>query len=124
MDNHNAYHSTATSSGGLSWEKTAIGVNGEGVKAYINDIRTRVIEEAVDKLGTAQTELFESFRNNWRGQSEANFEANFKVATAEVQASLRKHMDTLEKKMNAVLNAWMQQDQEMVEKVKFNPFGF
>lgn len=100
----------------LSFENATIGVNTDNVNSYLTKIRTDVIEEARKTLDSAQDELFTSFRDNWKGQAEVNFEENMKIATEKVKASLLAHYNALEAKIYAINNAWVQQDAGMVER--------
>lgn len=99
----------------MNFGNVEIGVNSAEVNTYLQKIQAEVIETAKQKLWTEQTALFEAFRQNWKGQAEANFEANMTAATQQVFGNLQKSYEALESKIYAIHNSWINQDQEMVQ---------
>lgn len=98
----------------MDFQKVTIGVNSDTINAYLQKIRADVIDSAKSKLSSSQEELFNTFKANWQGVSRDNFIANMEAATTSVQNSLEEHYNTLQAKVYAIHNAWIQQDEEMV----------
>lgn len=100
----------------MDFSKATIGVNSATVGEYLNKIKQNVIEEAKNTLANEQEALFEVFRANWNGVSEANFESLMAGATEKVKESLEAHYTALSSKVNAINNAWVEQDAGMISK--------
>lgn len=99
----------------MDFSKVKIGVNSAEVQDYLDRIKADVIDEAKNLLDSKQEELFGTFRENWQGVSEKNFETNMSNATKAIQASLDAHYAALSSKMIATNNSWVNQDEQMVQ---------
>ncbi len=99
----------------MDFSKVEIGVNSAEVQNYLNKIKADVIDQAKDLLVKQQDELFATFKANWQGISEKNFETNMTNATNAVMASLETHYNALSSKMIATNNSWVNQDEQMVQ---------
>lgn len=100
----------------MDFSKATIGVNTSTIDAYLTKIKGNVIDEAISTLKNEQEALFQTFRANWNGVSEATFEGIMKEATEQVQNSLEVHYNALKAKVYAINNAWVNQDAGMVSK--------
>ncbi len=99
----------------MDFSKVEIGVNSAEVQNYLNKIKADVIDQAQSLLISKQEELFATFRANWQGVSEKNFETNMTNATDTVIKSLEAHYSALANKMIATNNSWVNQDEQMVQ---------
>ena len=99
----------------MNWDSVTIGVNPESVAAYLTKLTNDVTGEAINKLYTSEQELFTVFRQNWEGQSEKAFEANFDTAVHQVVNTIFDLERILWDELSAINDSLLKQDENMVD---------
>ena len=98
----------------LSVSDLSQGISVEGAKQYYRDLKTQVIDDTIKKLKETD-DIKKALRDGWQGMACENFIESLDNVVFVTAKQIDKMEEVLKSEISLITQAWINQDQEMVE---------
>ena len=92
--------------GTLDIESASTAVSGSGLQQVKEDLRIKLLQEAVQVLENGKGEIYIQLQAAWSGQDEHNFEKNFDAMITEVEQALQNYHDQISQTIDKIDSDW------------------
>lgn len=100
----------------LNIENATIGFDVNNVEAALNNLNTKVIQDAITKMNAKMSDLRNYVDSAWVGASAEQFKQNMESDKEKISQSLRDTYDILKSEMYQIISEMAAADEELVNR--------
>lgn len=103
----------------LTIDNATIGYNGDNVETALNNLKTKCIEDTIEKMKGSMEKLNGWVSDAWVGASAEQFKENMEADRKEVEDNLKATYEELENKIHDIVKSMATIDEELVERREY-----
>lgn len=99
----------------LDINNASIGYSGDGIETALNNLNTRVIQDAKNLMNSKFGKLEDAVNSAWVGESAETFKKNMRTDIETISKYLDETYETLRNEMYQMVNAMAEADKNSVQ---------